>query len=1079
MIATTLVLLGALFQHDDVNQEPQSWSGTITEQSQVVSTPALKESFSETPTVGQVVSFSVLESGPYFLDLRSFAFDSYLVLANEAGQPLIENDDGWLATHSLVQADLEAGLKYQAICCALHGGRGDFDLKLIAGEPPSRSPEQLWQAKVDNAQAKILFLENLPEPDLGKIADEVNELGFLYFEAGEFDLAEEQLGRVIDLHRQTHGEQSLMVASDLFNFGVLYYLRKDLSKAEKYYNESLEIRQQLLEPQDEEILKVWIYLSILHESRGSIQKAIECQREILSVYVLLHGEEHAEVAKVNNEIGLLYARAGSFQKARPFYERALAIRNKVLGPKHPLVAEVENNLARLWEELGNFDAALELYESAVAIWEETSGPAHPDTAVGLNNLGSLHYHQGNARAALPFYQRASEIWENAYGPDSRQVAISWDNLAVALRELGELEQALPLHKKSLAYHERNFGDLHPATCNSLNNLATLYWQLKDFDAALPLQQRALDGRLAIGGPSHPRTVNSLINTSLFYRDVGDLDLALEYMMRAMRGTLDHLDQELPTLSESARLQFLKISATPGRMLPDLVAAESPPLEQAYSLFLEWKGKATRMQRASLRLSQQPVSPELEELRRRQAEVAGQLAELVLLPMNRQGEDHAEVIAAMRSHRLELERKINRELGIEQALKVPTLKAMREAMPEGSVLVDFFADDRVYAWVIGSDRGPDLFDLGPADPIRKQQQLYLSQSSNRGSRALSGAKGQPGRQLFDLLWKPLSSSIGDAQLVLLSPDGFLCELPFGILQDSDKEYLLEKFRFGYLTDPTSLSDSQLSPSQQEGPMLAVGNVNYFRREDASFEKGSRLDLRSRMGTTWKSLPATADEMQALGDLHEFVLEWSTPLIKLEGKAATEERVRAELAGKRYIHIATHGYFEPDDLPSLLLDAAEKQAEAELGEQIQAVGLLPGLLSGLVFAGVNGEPDPNRDDGYLSAEEIQHIDLSACQLVVLSACETALGSARAGEGLISLRRSFAVAGANTVISSLWKVDDDATALLMQDFYTNLWQKEMDPGEALHQAKLRMLRRNRVELGEAMPSTWGAFVLSGDWN
>lgn len=263
------------------------------------------------------------------------------------------------------------------------------------------------------------------------------------------------------------------------------------------------------------------------------------------------------------------------------------------------------------------------------------------------------------------------------------------------------------------------------------------------------------------------------------------------------------------------------------------------------------------------------------------------------------------------------------------------------------------------------------------------------------------------------------------------------------------------------------------------MLAVGNVNYFRREDASFEKGSRLDLRSRMGTTWKSLPATADEMQALGDLHEFVLEWSTPLIKLEGKAATEERVRAELAGKRYIHIATHGYFEPDDLPSLLLDAAEKQAEAELGEQIQAVGLLPGLLSGLVFAGVNGEPDPNRDDGYLSAEEIQHIDLSACQLVVLSACETALGSARAGEGLISLRRSFAVAGANTVISSLWKVDDDATALLMQDFYTNLWQKEMDPGEALHQAKLRMLRRNRVELGEAMPSTWGAFVLSGDWN
>ena len=159
----------------------------------------------------------------------------------------------------------------------------------------------------------------------------------------------------------------------------------------------------------------------------------------------------------------------------------------------------------------------------------------------------------------------------------------------------------------------------------------------------------------------------------------------------------------------------------------------------------------------------------------------------------------------------------------------------------------------------------------------------------------------------------------------------------------------------------------------------------------------------------------------------------------------------------MHIATHGYFEPDHLPSLLLDAEEKQSKAQLGEQIQAVGLLPGLLSGLVFAGVNGEPDLARDDGYLSAEEIQHLDLSECDLVVLSACETALGSARAGEGLMSLRRSFSVAGADTVISSLWKVGDVATAQLMKDFYTNLWENSMRRGEALHEAKLHMLRRN----------------------
>jgi len=145
----------------------------------------------------------------------------------------------------------------------------------------------------------------------------------------------------------------------------------------------------------------------------------------------------------------------------------------------------------------------------------------------------------------------------------------------------------------------------------------------------------------------------------------------------------------------------------------------------------------------------------------------------------------------------------------------------------------------------------------------------------------------------------------------------------------------------------------------------------------------------------------------------------------------------------------------------------------------VGLLPGLLSGLVFAGVNAKADPNRDDGYLSAEEIQYLDLSACDLAVLSACETALGSQRAGEGLMSLRRAFEVAGAKTVVSSLWKVDDRATATLMAQFYKNYWELGMGKGEALHQAKLRMLRQNRADFGEPHPETWGAFVLSGDWN
>jgi CHAT domain-containing protein len=119
-----------------------------------------------------------------------------------------------------------------------------------------------------------------------------------------------------------------------------------------------------------------------------------------------------------------------------------------------------------------------------------------------------------------------------------------------------------------------------------------------------------------------------------------------------------------------------------------------------------------------------------------------------------------------------------------------------------------------------------------------------------------------------------------------------------------------------------------------------------------------------------------------------------------------------------------------------------------------------------------------DGLLTAEEVSWLDLSGVELVVLSACETGLGRAQSGEGLIGLRRAFRTAGAKTVISSLWSVQDESTARLMESFYRNLWDAGMDRIEALRQAQLSMLRRHREQHGDPLPATWGAFVLSGEW-
>ena len=144
---------------------------------------------------------------------------------------------------------------------------------------------------------------------------------------------------------------------------------------------------------------------------------------------------------------------------------------------------------------------------------------------------------------------------------------------------------------------------------------------------------------------------------------------------------------------------------------------------------------------------------------------------------------------------------------------------------------------------------------------------------------------------------------------------------------------------------------------------------------------------------------------------------------------------------------------------------------------------------MFAGANKPPEAGKDDGILTALEVSALDLSKVDTVVLSACETGLGEVAGGEGLLGLQRSFQVAGAKTVVASLWKVPDAATSKLMQRFYENLWDKKMGKLAALREAQIWMLRDkgNRglaldedqpTDTGPLPPYYWAAFVLSGDW-
>lgn len=1206
MAAAAFLLLAVLAQAPVALKPGQPMAGEITAESPSISTPTLAKDYGFESVAGAQFNLLVEQSGSYTVELRSFAFDAYLIAFGPYRTLLAEDDDGLLATHSRLVLDLEANVSYQIYACALHGGTGPFQIELHSRplqELPL--PERLALVEAD-WRSRLAYLESIDEietllyaeasdglasvlKELGKYQEvqelyehalsireellgandpytavSLNNLALYLRSIGEYDKAQPLYERSLAIFEDAFGPEDVLTALALENLGMLLAAQGKYSEARALIERSVSIKEKQVDTLDPSLADSYSNLALILQNLDDYTTARHLFEQALQIRTTVSGELHPRTATVLNNFGLLLLDEGSLDEAFVYIERAYKIELRLYGPDHRNMAPTLHNLglvldekgeyslaleyvlkaneirqrahrseptavARTWltagnmyRNLGKYSKAREMYERGIALLSEANGPNHIDMTTHLTGLANLLLAQGSHEDALTILQRVLSIHEIAMDFGSLNHATTLSYIAAIHKEVGRHEDAEKLMREVLGIQEQRLGKNSLRVANTLGNIAIIKSALNQNQIALALLERALAIRTKIQGPVHADTATCLSKIAQIYGALGQRDKAVEHNERAleiqrfifeegnpainsslknlgiqldwmgrtdeavthylqsMAGTLDLLDRELPSLTEAERIRWLEQVANPGHLPYALLRQESPQLEEAYSLFLSWKGKATRLLAAGIRLNHANLDGEALHLKGRTQVVAKELATLILKPLAEQADDHAQQISALRTERLTLERELNRLVGVEQVLKAPDLQQVRNGMPENSVLIDFFVDTSVFAWVLSSKGDLDLLDLGNADLLRQKQERFLRQSALRGGRKLGAQETDPGVELLALLWEPLRLVVGDAESIFVCPDGFLGELPLGILQQEDGGYLLEKHRFSYLADPTRLGQEIEPVGEIEGSLFAVGGVNFFRRDEPTERAAGVLSKRSRVGDSWSSLPATRDELQSLQDLHQYILEWQTPLTVVKGKAATEERIRAELPGQRYVHIATHGYFEPEHLPSLLLDAEEKQSKAQLGEQIQAVGMLPGLLSGLVFAGVNGEPDPTRDDGYLSAEEIQHLDLSACDLVVLSACETALGSARAGEGLMSLRRSFSVAGADTVISSLWKVDDIATAQLMKDFYTNLWVKRMSRRDALHEAKLRMLRRNRIDKGgDALPSTWGAFVLSGEWN
>ena len=226
--------------------------------------------------------------------------------------------------------------------------------------------------------------------------------------------------------------------------------------------------------------------------------------------------------------------------------------------------------------------------------------------------------------------------------------------------------------------------------------------------------------------------------------------------------------------------------------------------------------------------------------------------------------------------------------------------------------------------------------------------------------------------------------------------------------------------------------------------------------------------------FQPLDGTLQEVQELAALWPGTLG---PPDTRVGRQADEQTFKRDAHRYRVLHLATHGFFlDGTCLPS----SATTGLAAPAAWPLATTGGNPLLLSGLALAGANRRAlaGPDEDDGILTAEEVATLDLNGVEWAVLSACDTGVGEIKAGEGVFGLRRAFQVAGARTVVMSLWSVEDQATRAWMRALYEGRFQRKLSTADAVHQASLAVLRDRRARGQSTHPFYWAAFVAAGDW-
>ncbi|MDP1676303.1 MAG: tetratricopeptide repeat protein [Bacteroidota bacterium] len=908
--------------------------------------------------------------------------------------------------------------------------------------------------------------------------------GSLYREQGKYDTALVVAHNALDI-LQNNPSLSVDLEWDMYTlFAGIFFSVGEYDSSLAYNHRALKLFPAAQGEQQLKISASYNGIAGTYETRGDYQKALDYFSRSLEIRKLVLGEKHPDIANLYNNVAAIYFRSGDYDLALEYYLKSLSIMNETLPIDHPSFGIRYNNIAMAYRGKKEFDKALEFGSQSKFIFVKKLGDKHPNVAGVVNNIGRTYSDMKQYDRALESYQQALSIWKEKFGEKHVNVTQSFFNIGEAYGNLKEYEKAKMWLEKSLLIRREMLGENNVKVAQSYNALGSVYTDWNKLDSALQFYQKAIYTLV-----ESPKDSN-LYDIPITIKSISDFDLLVSlsgkakvlFMQGIIQKNISDLRTSLNTYEHALELvdNIRRGFGTEGSKM-QLSQMSFDIYEQTISVALKlfeftkddlYTSKAFSVaERSKANILLDAVS----ELNAKQfAGIPDSLLEqesalkidLTFKETQLQKEkDKKEKASKTKSEQLEntlfdLKRQYER-LIVKFEKEYPDYYSLKHQSENVSVrdIQEHLPDNKtaILEYVVGDSTVTIFLVTKNRCIVKSQRSTSLTSLVKQFRRSIQNVESEEyvnlSYRLYTQLLAPVQTSLKGIQKLYIIPDGILNYLPFEALITKSHSktapvnfaaipYLIKQYEISYQVSARFFHDEQRKKQIDENySFIGMAPVFSDRPSHSKNIYTTSVDriTRSRTvdGEQFVELKESENEVKIIFNL--FNVRKKSAKVFLHNEAKESNLKSNDIQQYRFIHIATHGIIN-EEKPN---------------------------LSGIIFSA----PENNSsEDGVLYSGEIYNLRLNA-DLVVLSACETGLGTIVKGEGILGFTRGFMYSGAQNLLVSLWQVADKSTAELMVQFYQNIFKKQSYP-TALRNAKLEMIKQGKY----AHPVEWSPFVLTG---